>query len=82
MQGTGLNRNLADSTLSRAVDAGPVERVRQGLYRLPPPKRPRGVSHHLTKGDVITIPTKTPHQWKDTSKTGLVGYYAVNFDSN
>jgi len=41
-----------------------------------------GASHHLTKGDVITIPAKTPHQWKDTSKTGSVGYYAVNFDSN
>jgi hypothetical protein len=34
-----------------------------------------GVSHHLTKGDVITIPAKT-------SKSGPVGYYAVNFDSN
>jgi mannose-6-phosphate isomerase-like protein (cupin superfamily) len=41
-----------------------------------------GVSHHLSKGDVITIPAKTPHQWKDTSKTGSVGYYAVNFASN
>jgi mannose-6-phosphate isomerase-like protein (cupin superfamily) len=41
-----------------------------------------GESHHLTKGDVITIPAKTPHQWKDTSKTGSVGYYAVNFDSH
>src|SRR5712691_11997573 len=41
-----------------------------------------GVSHHLTKGDVITIPAKTPHQWKDTSKTGSIGYYAVNFDTN
>ena len=41
-----------------------------------------GVSHHLTKGDVITIPAKTPHQWKHTSKTGSVGYYAVNFASN
>src|SRR6185503_10241402 len=39
-----------------------------------------GASHHLVKGDVITIPAKTPHQWKDTSKTGSVGYYAVNFD--
>jgi mannose-6-phosphate isomerase-like protein (cupin superfamily) len=39
-----------------------------------------GASHHLTKGDVITIPAKTPHQWKDTSKTGSVGYYAVNYD--
>jgi mannose-6-phosphate isomerase-like protein (cupin superfamily) len=41
-----------------------------------------GVSHHLSKGDVITIPAKTPHQWKDTSKTGSVGYYAVNFANN
>ena len=39
-----------------------------------------GVSRHLSKGDVITIPAKTPHQWKDTSKTGSVGYFAVNFD--
>ena len=41
-----------------------------------------GVSHHLSKGDVITIPAKTPHQWKDTSKTGSVGYFAVNLESN
>ena len=41
-----------------------------------------GESHHLTKGDVITIPAKTPHQWKDTSKTGSVGYFAVNLESN
>jgi len=39
-----------------------------------------GASHHLVKGDVITIPAKTPHQWKDTSKTGSVGYFAVNYD--
>ena len=39
-----------------------------------------GTSHHLTKGDVITIPANTPHQWKDTSKTGSVGYFAVNFE--
>lgn len=38
-----------------------------------------GVHHHLSKGDVITIPANTPHWWKDTSKTGSVGYYAVNF---
>lgn len=38
-----------------------------------------GVSHHLSKGHVITIPANTPHWWKDTSKTGSVGYYAVNF---
>ena len=40
-----------------------------------------GTAHHLSKGDVITIPAKTPHQWKDTSKTGSVCYYAVNFQA-
>jgi len=40
-----------------------------------------GTVHHLTKGDVITIPATTPHQWKDTSKTGSVGYYAVNIEN-
>ena len=39
-----------------------------------------GVVHHLSKGDVIIIPANTPHWWKDTSKTGSVGYYAVNFE--
>jgi len=39
-----------------------------------------GVCHHLVKGDVITIPANTPHQWKDTSATGSVGYYAVNIE--
>ena len=40
-----------------------------------------GTMHHLSKGDVITIPARTPHQWKDTSKTGSICYYAVNFQA-
>ena len=40
-----------------------------------------GTVHHLSKGDVITIPARTPHQWKDTSKTGSIAYYAVNFEA-
>ena len=39
-----------------------------------------GQSHHLSKGDVITIPANTPHWWKDTSTTGSVGYYAINIE--
>jgi mannose-6-phosphate isomerase-like protein (cupin superfamily) len=39
-----------------------------------------GETHHLTKGDVITIPAKTPHWWKEISTT-TVAYYAVNIDS-
>jgi mannose-6-phosphate isomerase-like protein (cupin superfamily) len=40
-----------------------------------------GTMHHLSKGDVITIPAGTPHQWKDTSKTGSICYYAVNYQT-
>ena len=39
-----------------------------------------GTAYHMTKGDVITIPAKTPHWFKEVpSKT--VAYYAVNIES-
>ena len=39
-----------------------------------------GETFQLSKGDVITIPAKTPHWWKEVS-TKSVGYYAVNIES-
>ena len=39
-----------------------------------------GETYHLSKGDVITIPAKTPHWWKDVS-TKTAAYYAVNIES-
>ena len=36
-----------------------------------------GQTYHLTKGDVITIPAKTPHWWKEVP-TQTIAYYAVN----
>jgi len=36
-----------------------------------------GETHHLTKGDVITVPAKTPHWWKEVP-TQTIAYYAVN----
>ncbi|PYU23668.1 MAG: hypothetical protein DMG32_15690 [Acidobacteria bacterium] len=39
-----------------------------------------GEIHHLSKGDVITIPAKTPHWWKEIP-TKTVAYYAVNIES-
>jgi mannose-6-phosphate isomerase-like protein (cupin superfamily) len=38
-----------------------------------------GQTHHLTKGDVITIPAKTPHWFKDVP-TQTIAYYAVNIE--
>jgi mannose-6-phosphate isomerase-like protein (cupin superfamily) len=39
-----------------------------------------GQTHHLTKGDVVTIPAKTPHWWKEVP-TKTVAYYAVNIEN-
>ncbi len=36
-----------------------------------------GETHHLTKGDVITIPAKTPHWFREVP-TQTIAYYAVN----
>ena len=36
-----------------------------------------GEVHHLSKGDVITIPAKTPHWFKEVP-TKTIAYYAIN----
>src|SRR6188474_579445 len=36
-----------------------------------------GQTYHLTKGDVITIPAKTPHWFKEVP-TQTIAYYAIN----
>ena len=36
-----------------------------------------GQTHQLRKGDVITVPAKTPHWWKDVP-TKTIAYYAIN----
>ena len=38
-----------------------------------------GQTFHLAKGDVITIPAKTPHWFKDVP-TKTIAYYAVNME--
>ena len=40
-----------------------------------------GTIYHLSKGDVITIPAKTPHWFKEVA-TKTVAYYAVNIESD
>lgn len=39
-----------------------------------------GQTHHMKKGDVITIPAKTPHWFKEVP-TKTVAYYAVNMEN-
>jgi mannose-6-phosphate isomerase-like protein (cupin superfamily) len=38
-----------------------------------------GTTYHLSKGDVITVPAKTPHWVKEVS-TQTVAYYAINIE--
>ena len=38
-----------------------------------------GTTYHLSKGDVITVPAKTPHWFKEVS-TQTVAYYAINIE--
>jgi len=38
-----------------------------------------GTTYHLSKGDVITVPAKTPHWFKEVS-TGTIAYYAINLE--
>ena len=38
-----------------------------------------GQTHRLTKGDVITIPAKTPHWFKEVP-SGTIAYYGVNLE--
>src|SRR5258708_18960667 len=40
IQGTGLIRNTAEQAIFRAGQAGQIERVGVGLYKLAPPKPP------------------------------------------
>jgi len=38
-----------------------------------------GTTYHLTKGDVITVPAKTPHWFKEV-QTQTIAYYAINIE--
>ena len=38
-----------------------------------------GTTYHLSKGDVITVPAKTPHWFKEVP-TQTVAYYAINLE--
>jgi mannose-6-phosphate isomerase-like protein (cupin superfamily) len=44
------------------------------------PSAEGGTTYHLSKGDVITIPAKTPHWFKEVP-TKTVAYYAINIES-
>ena len=60
---------VTGGTLVGAKDTAPGQRRA--------PNVEGGEVHHLTKGDVITIPAKTPHWFKEVP-TKTIAYYAIN----
>jgi mannose-6-phosphate isomerase-like protein (cupin superfamily) len=63
------------------VTGGTLVDARQtGPDQLRAPSVQGGQTYHLTKGDVITIPAKTPHWFKEVP-TQTIAYYAVNIES-
>jgi mannose-6-phosphate isomerase-like protein (cupin superfamily) len=67
-----------DATL--VVGGTPVDAKRTAPDQMRAASMNGGTTYHLKKGDVITIPAKTWHWFKDVpSKT--VAYFAVNIDS-
>ena len=60
---------VTGGTLVDARETGPDQRRASSVQG--------GETHHLTKGDVITIPAKTPHWFKEVP-TQTIAYYAVN----
>jgi len=57
-----------------------VQPKRTAADQMRAPSAEGGTTYHLSKGDVITIPAKTPHWFKEVS-TKTIAYYAVNIES-
>ena len=71
---------FVDGEATLVVGGTMVEPKRTAPDQMRAPSAQGGTTYHMTKGDVITIPAKTPHWFKEVS-TKTVAYYAVNIDS-
>ncbi|MGH9679038.1 MAG: cupin domain-containing protein [Candidatus Acidiferrales bacterium] len=61
------------------VGGKPVDAKQTAPGQMRAPSTEGGVTYHLSKGDVITIPAKTWHWFKAVPST-TVAYYAVNIE--
>jgi len=57
-----------------------VDAKRTAADQMRAPSIQGGTTYHVHKGDVITIPAKTPHWFKEVP-TKTIAYYAVNIAS-
>ena len=71
---------MVDGEATLVVGGTMVDPKQTAPYQKRAPSTEGGTTYHLTKGDLITIPAKTPHWFKEIS-TKTVAYYAVNIES-
>jgi len=71
---------LVEGEATLLVGGTMVEPKRTAPGQMRAPSLQGGTTYHLSKGDVITIPAKTPHWFKEVP-THTVAYYAVNIES-
>jgi mannose-6-phosphate isomerase-like protein (cupin superfamily) len=71
---------MVEGEATLVVGGSMVNARRTAPDQMRAPSLEGGTVYHMSKGDVITIPAKTPHWFKEVpSKT--VAYYAVNIES-
>ena len=71
---------MVEGEATLVVGGTMVDPKQTAPYQMRAPSVNGGTTYHLTKGDVITIPAKTPHWFKEIP-TKTVAYYAVNIES-
>lgn len=71
---------IVEGEATLVVGGTMVNAKRTAPDQLRAPSAEGGTTYHLSKGDVITIPAKTPHWFKEIP-TKTVAYYAVNIES-
>ena len=71
---------IVEGEATLVVGGTMVDAKRTAADQMRAPSLQGGKTYHLSKGDVITIPAKTPHWFKEVP-TKTVAYYAVNIES-
>jgi mannose-6-phosphate isomerase-like protein (cupin superfamily) len=71
---------VAEGEATLVVGGTMVDPKRTAPDQMRAPSVEGGTIYNLTKGDVITIPAKTPHWFKEVP-TKTIAYYAVNIES-
>lgn len=72
---------MVEGEATLVVGGTMVDPKRTAPDQMRAPSLQGGTTYHMSKGDVITIPAKTPHWFKEVP-TKTVAYYAVNIESH